>query len=191
MSRKRIVALALVMTIVTLMVKTGFALDSLIVNIDQVTTITNPEDSTDVRALLKFDLPSELDTTKIVTFAELRLRINILTGFEHPIRLRISPLTRAWSPTGNISWSGPWTRPGGDFADTIGCITHANTSGQASIKADISHIINDYIQSRVQNNGIIICQHGKLKRAYSMVHNRLPGVAVAQLAIYYVNLNRN
>lgn len=190
MLRSIIFTLALVMTVVALMVNSSHALDSLIVNINQAAAIVNPEDATDVRALLQFDLPTEMDSTKIVTFAELRFRVNTPLNFERPIRLKICPITRTWSPTGNIGWSGPWTHPGGDFADTISCTAHIDTCGQTTIKADVARLIRYYIHGDLENNGLMIYQHGNLRRAFSMVNNRLPGAAVAQLAIYYVDMNR-
>lgn len=165
-----------------------FALDSLIVNINQATIMTNPTDSNDVRALVRFDLPQNLDTTKFVTFAELRFAVNTTQRFERPIRLRVCPITRTWSP-GNISWSGPWTNPGGDFADSIGCIGHIDSSRQFNVRIDVANIIQHYIRGYMVNNGLIISQHGNLKRTYGLTPNRYPGGAVAQLAIYYVSLN--
>jgi hypothetical protein len=190
MLRNRLFTLALVMTIVVLASNSGHALDSLIVNINQAAAIVNPEDATDVRALLRFDLPTIHDTTKIVTFAELRFVVNTPVAFERPIRLKICPITRSWSPTGNIGWSGPWTHPVGDFADTISCMAHIDTCGQTTIKADVARLIRYYINNNLENNGLIIYQHGNLRIAFSMVNNRLPGTAVAQLAIYYVDMNR-
>lgn len=190
MFRSKIFHLALVMTIIALVANSGHALDSLIVNINQAAAIVNPEDATDVRALLRFDLPTILDTTKIVTFAELRFVVNTPLAFERPIRLKICPITRNWSPTGNIGWSGPWIHPGGDFADTISCIAHIDTCGQTKIKAEVARLITYYIHYNLENNGLIIYQHGNLRRVFNMVNNRLPGAAVAQLAIYYVDMNR-
>lgn len=189
MSKHKILIALMAMTIMVFTARPSHALDSLIVNINQAAAITNPEDPTDVRALLRFNLPTELDTTKFVTFAELRFRVNTPLNFERPIRLKICPITNTWSPTGNIGWNGPWTHPGGDFADTISCITHIDTCGQTYIKADVAHIIQYFIRGILTNNGLIIRQHGNLRRAFSMVTNRLPGVAIAQLAIYYVDLD--
>jgi len=160
----------------------------LIVNINQAAVMANPTDPTDVRALVHFDLPQDLDTTKFVTYAELRFVVNTTQRFERPIRLRVCPLTRAWSPD-NIGWSGPWTNPGGDFADSIGCIGHIDSTGQFNVRIDVANIIQHYIRGYLVNNGLIICQHGNLRRAYGLTPNRNPGGAVAQLAIYYVNLN--
>jgi hypothetical protein len=150
--------------------------------------MSNPTDPTDVRALIRFDLPSILDTTKYVTYAELRIEVNTTQGFTRPIRLRISPITRPWT-IGNIGWNAPWGHPGGDFADTIGSIGHIDTVGQFVVRIDIANIIQDYIRGYYPNHGLIIRQHGNLRRAFNLVQNRYPGGAIAQLAIYYVDLD--
>jgi hypothetical protein len=188
MFKNRIHILAMALILTALGIGPCYALDSLIANINQAAAIVNPADPTDVRALLRFDLPTELDTTKFVTYAELRFGVNTTGQFEHPIRLRINPLTSAWTP-GNIGWSAPWSRSGGDFADTIGSIGHIDTVGQFVVKIDIANIIQDYIRGYYPNHGIIIRQHGSLRRAFNLVQNRYPGGAVAQLAIYYIDLD--
>jgi hypothetical protein len=166
----------------------GYALDSLIVNINQAAAIVNPSDPTDVRALIRFDLPTELDTTKFVTYAELRFGVSVAQRFERPIRLKVSPLTRQWSPQ-NMSWGGPWNHPGGDFADTISCIAHMDSSGQSNIRVDIARIIQYFVRGNIPNHGLIIRQHGNLRRPYGVTPNRFPGETIAQLAIYYVDMN--
>lgn len=178
----------LVVIILVTLAAPCFALDSLIVNINQVAVMANPTDPTDVRELVRFDLPQQLDSTKYVTYAELRFNVNINRQIERPIRLRVSPLTSSWSPN-NIGWSGPWSHPGGDFADSISCIGHIDTTGEFTVRIDVARIVQNYIRGHLSNNGLIIRQHGNLRRAFGLTPNRYPGGAVAQLAIYYVSLN--
>lgn len=167
----------------------AWSLDSLIVNITRASVIVNPDDTNDMRALLQFDLPELLDTTKYVMVAELRFRINIPQQFDRLIKLRACPLTREWSPD-NVGWNIPWDNAGGDFADTMRALGHVSQSGETEIKIDVAHLIQNYIRGYLPNHGLIVRQIGEPMRRFTLVpyNSPEPDDTIVQLAIYYVDM---
>jgi hypothetical protein len=171
---------------VLIMASSGFCLDSLIVNISNAGFLVNPENSSDIRALIDFDLPNTLDSTCRVMVAELRVAATVAQQIDYPLSLRINPVTTDWS-TGNVNWTNPWTNPGGDYNDSLTAFGHIRESGDSDVRIDITRLIQSYKIGNSPNYGYLVRQVGDQLRTYSFRQMNVPGGnALVQLAIYYL-----
>jgi len=171
---------------VLIMASPGFCLDSLIVNISNAGFMTNPENSSDIRAVIDFDLPNTLDSTCYVMVAELRLAATVAQQIDYPLSIRINPVTTDWS-SGNVGWTNPWTNPGGDFNDSLTAFGHIRQSGDSDVRIDITRLIQSFKTGNTPNLGLLIRQVGNRLRPYSLRQISVPGGnALVQMAIYYI-----
>lgn len=175
---------------VMIMASPGLCLDSLIVNINSAGFMINPENSSDVRAVIDFDLPNTLDSTCFVSVAELRIAAAVAQQIDYPLSLRINPVTTNWSQ-GNINWTNPWSNPGGDYNDSLTAFGHIRQSGDSDVRIDVTRLIQSFKSGRIPNNGLLVKQAGNMMRAFSLRQISIPGGnALAQLAIYYIDSDR-
>jgi len=175
---------------VMIMASLGLCLDSLIVNITEAGLMINPENSSDVRAVIGFDLPNSLDSTCYVMVAELRIAATVARQIDYPLSLRINPITTGWS-SGNVGWTNPWSNAGGDFNDSLTAFGHIRQSGDSDTRIDVTRLIQIYKNGRIPNYGLLIRQAGNMMRAFSLRQISIPGGnALAQIAIYYVDSDR-
>lgn len=187
---KKIICLTLVaMAIVLASFGQCLALDSLIVNINRAAFLTNPEDNTDSRMFVQFNLPSSLDTSIYITYAELRFGLTESHVNTRPLNIKACPITREWVPE-RLQWNGAWTNPGGDFFDSLGVPGIVARTDQSFGKIEISHLLMHYIRGNLANYGFVIKQAGLIRQSFAPTHFNANDNIAAQLAIYYVNLNR-
>ena len=188
MNKNRILIVGLALTAIMVVTRPCVALDSLLININQATLITNPDDNNDTRMLVKFELPVSLDTTKYITYAELRFGVTTPQELNRPVNLKVNPITRQWSPEGML-WNGPWTTPGGDFTDTLSTAGVVTRAGQSPVRIEVSHLLMQYVRGLLPNYGLIIRQGGVHRQAVSPAPLNPPSNLAAQLVIYYVDLH--
>lgn len=187
---KKITHLTLVsMAIVMACFGQCLALDSLIININRAAFLTNPEDNTDSRMFVQFNLPSSLDTSKYITYAELRFGLAESRANTRPLNVKVCPITREWVPE-RLQWNGVWTNPGGDFLDSIGASGVIPQDGRSPRKIEVSHLLMQYVRGNIPNFGFVIKQTGLIRQSFVPTHFNANDNIIAQLAIYYVNLNR-
>jgi hypothetical protein len=176
---------------VLILASPGLCLDSLIVNITAAGFMINPENSNDVRAVIRFDLPNALDSGCFISVAELRLAATVAQSFDYPLSLRINPVTTTWS-AGNVDWTNPWSEPGGDYDDSLVAFGHIRESGDSDVSIDVRRLIQNYVSGRIANHGLLIRQTENLMRAFSLRQINIPGGnTYAQLAIYYIDIYSN
>jgi len=190
MSKNKMRIALLAAASVLIMASSGLCLDSLVVNITEAGLMINPENSSDVRAVIGFDLPNTLDSTCYVMVAELRLAPTVAQQIDYPLSLRVNPVTTDWSPE-NVGWTSPWTNPGGDTDDSLNAFGHIRQSRDSDTRIDVTRLIQIYKNGRIPNQGLLIRQAGNMMRAFSLRQISIPGGnALAQLAIYYVDSDR-
>ena len=188
MNNKRILIVWLALTAIMAMICPCLALDSLLININQAAFISNPDANNDTRMLIQFILPAELDSSKYITYAELRFGVSSPREISRPINLKVNPITRQWSPEG-LQWNEPWTNSRGDFKDSIAAVGIISQSGQSYGKIEVSHLLMQYVHGLLPNFGLIIRQIGVFRQALSPVPRDARNNLMAQLAIYYVDLD--
>lgn len=165
------------------------ALDSLIININRAAFLTNPEDNTDSRMFVQFNLPPSLDTSKYVTYAELRFGLTESHVNTRPLSIKVCPITREWVPE-RLQWNGAWTTPGGDFLDSISASGVIPQGNRSLGKIEISHLLMQYVRGSIPNCGFVIKQTGLIRQSFVPTHFNANDNIAAQLAIYYIDMNR-
>lgn len=160
------------------------AMDSVTVDINAAAVIQNPENRSEVRLILRFDLPEMLDTNSYVTIAELRFNVVPVHEVEHPIIFCINPLSREWSME-NVNWDTPWQCAGGDYIDSIEVAGFVPVDFTEGLRLDISNLIHGMINAYFPNYGLILYQQGP---AFDQINVRRfdDDNSLVQLVIYYL-----
>ena len=126
--------------------------DSVFVEFSTDTFLINP-DSNNVRSLVRFDLPAELDSTDIV-FAELTLPINCDIPDSSAFALFCNPLNIAWN-VDDITWH----TLGDTLTDLIigdGTLFVTSSQGDQTAYFDITAIVRLWAEGSLINNGLIL-----------------------------------
>jgi hypothetical protein len=123
-------------------------------SVTQVGTLSPSQNSDYGRLLFKFDLPEQLSGVSI-DYAELRFTATPDTGTSHICLMGAFPVTRSWEPA-NLSWSSGWNSAGGDYIDTIYSSCVIRTSTDRLTRADITEIVQMWVDGTLTNNGVIL-----------------------------------
>jgi hypothetical protein len=123
-------------------------------SVTQVATISPNQSSDFGRLLFKFDLPEQLNGV-IIDYAELIFIATPDTGSSYICLMGAYPLTRNWE-SANLSWSGGWTTPGGDFTDTIYSSSLIRSSTERLTRIDITDIMQMWMDGTITNYGLMV-----------------------------------
>lgn len=123
-------------------------------SVSQVGTLSPTQGSDYGRLLFKFDLPEQLDEA-FIDYAELRFTATPDTGESYICLMGVFPVTRTWDPA-SLSWSSGWSNAGGDYIDTIYSSCVIRTSTNRVTRADITDILQMWVDSTLTNNGVIL-----------------------------------
>lgn len=119
--------------------------------------LINPENIKDSRVLLYFDISEmPLGEETFIDFATLNIKAKVsgdITG-----TIEVLPVLTEWNTRGDLTWSNPWTKPGGDYGDQVkaGRYSLKSEYNEKEISIDISEIVRDWISGLTNNNGIIV-----------------------------------
>jgi hypothetical protein len=124
------------------------------VDIGNAVVITNPNSSVShFLAMPLLDLP---DSSMVVDRAVLDLWVEPET--EDTITfaaVTVYPLISNWS-VNDVSWSSPWTNPGGDIDNTFYAEYAINTPGLQSIEIDLTDLVMRWVDGRMAYYGFMI-----------------------------------
>jgi len=132
----------------------GFAwAESLEVEVNRGALISNA-DSSDLRLLMLFALPQELNSAKIY-FAELRVPITSVIPDSSALTIYCRPLLMSWVPD-DVRWDDIDDRPSPSVVSRRG--THFGTSriGPQTASFDITPIFRKWKDGTLANNGLIV-----------------------------------
>lgn len=106
------------------------------------------------RVLFKVNAPVNLDG---VAIRRATLRLSASGSIEsRKIRLRVHPVTTAWN-SGAVSWTSPWTRPGGDFDDELHGRAQLDLGvGTADLRFDVTPIVKEIVEHGMEADGFIL-----------------------------------
>jgi hypothetical protein len=106
------------------------------------------------RLVTKFTVPQEITDTTLV-FAEIRFSITPQFSTDSILQFYCIRLSTEWTPN-NVSWSSPWTNPGGDYDTLMTPAMFATTEvGIQTAYFDITEIVRDWLRGNATNNGLI------------------------------------
>ena len=126
---------------------------------DQFVTIRNPQDSIEGRMYLQFVLPPNLTSIEAACF-EIPLAIDsALVGAEEEVLIRVSPLEKAWSG-GNLTWSGPWEKPGGDLDQDAQLSWLASAGTEELVRVEATALVREWHSSQRTNYGVAVTTLG-------------------------------
>lgn len=111
-------------------------------------------DSGNARLLMKpvIGLP---DTTMVIDRAILDLWVSPQTDDTTYISIRVHPITTNWSSE-TVSWTTPWTNPGGDF-DEVNYAEYAiSVPGEQNIQVDLTDLVMRWVDGRLPYYGFLI-----------------------------------
>jgi hypothetical protein len=116
--------------------------------------LTNPAGGESPRALLSFALPEDF-SGKAVRSAKLFLPVSIAIGDTGMADLAVWPVGTAWTP-GNVTWSSPWSQPGGDVVDSSYALYSTSDGTSRVVEIDISTIASAWAQGWYSNHGLLV-----------------------------------
>lgn len=125
--------------------------DSLTVDIATGAYLFNA-DTSDVRALMQFDLPSELDSAEIV-FAELTVPIGCVIPDSSAMALYCQPLLIGWNPI-DVAWENL----GDSLTDAVigeGTLFATSYEGWQTAYFDVTGILRSWQDRTIANNGML------------------------------------
>ena len=146
---KELVALAAVLG-VSAAFNVGHA-ETLTASVRDVTTISNGNGAS--RVLFDFAGIGNLGDVA-VSRATLRFSLSGSTG-EGKVLLRLHPVTSSWNP-GGVSWSGGWSRAGGDFDETVYSRTEVNLSRQGTVSIDATVPLRESLVGGMSSHGFLL-----------------------------------
>jgi hypothetical protein len=123
-------------------------------SVTQVGTLSPGQNSDYGRLLFKFDLPEQVNGA-FIDYAELRFTATPDTGSSYICLMGVFPVATSWE-SANLSWSSGWSNPGGDYIDTIYSSCVIRTSTDRLTRADITEIVQMWVDSTLTNNGVIL-----------------------------------
>jgi hypothetical protein len=171
-----------------LLVATAFP-DTLSVAAGPAVTITGSLGGQVVsRVVLSMPIPTDVLQSN-VDFAMLCFPALSVTNETAPVGIEACPLTTAWN-VGAVSWTGPWTNPGGDF-DSSSPVSFAVMAGDSNqVTLDVTGYVLAW-QNSAANCGVILTRSQTEGGGFGTeVGNLGAAVAVARLKFYYHHVQR-
>jgi len=158
--------------------------------VSQTAVICSGFDSNYGRLLFKFDLPKELDSA-FIDYSEIIFKAEPEPSYSNAKLIVIAayPLSRDWSAD-NVSWTSPWTNPGGDYIDSIYCSALLFKSEDYQIGLDITPLVRLWIDNSLSNYGLILLPLGSDCSLKLSRHSSLENNANALVKIYYTPPDR-
>jgi hypothetical protein len=135
------------------------------------------------RLVTKFTLTEGLADTMLV-FAEISFDIIPEFSSDSILQFDCIRLTTEWSPN-NVSWSSPWTNPGGDYDTLMTPTMFATTeTGAQTAYFDITEIVRDWLRGNATNEGLIFKLQDGLTSGFAIDRlPELPNNAIASVKI--------
>jgi hypothetical protein len=148
----------------------------------EMATIQPPDSSASPRLLVKWQLPSGLDTI-IIDGAGILMEVS--RAGSRPAGVSVYPLITNWT-SNSVAWSGTWENAGGDFDETKFAPALLQASGTAELKTDVTPVIKSMLAGSTANNGfIVIVDAGGAKLSTVSTANTSSSLAKAKLVIAY------
>ena len=122
-----------------------------------VSTISSSKETRDIRVLVYFEIPEKIVAENIhLDYARLIFEAEI--SKEKMGQIEIYPLTVSWKDSGELDWSSTWTKDGGDYSvERAGRpVTIKSDEGEKIIQTDVSYIVKDWLNGKMENYGFII-----------------------------------
>lgn len=150
-------------TVAFMLASTGIVYaDSLTVDITTGALVMN-DSRTDARVLLWFDLPSEISDTEPV-FAELLIPLTSVIPDSTALAVYCHPLMIPWNPE-TISWEDLGDSLTSEVISDEGTLYATSEEGIQGAYFDITSIVKDWVDGRMQNNGLLLfCDAERLSR---------------------------
>ena len=117
--------------------------------------IQNPELQTDVRFLVRFDLPavvsgSRVDLAILETTASVRR-----PGGVGALALDAFAVSAPWDGE-SVEWSGGWDVPGGDFDRTCHAVWSVEAGEAETVKFDLTYLARAWASGELENHGLVV-----------------------------------
>ncbi len=153
--------------------------------IAEVTELSPPDSLQAGRFLIKFALPKELDGATI-DFAQLEINLGIDQQEKRPVSLECCALVTDWDAA-TVSWSEPWTNPGGDLSDSNKTVFTLRSGGEIFCRANITHLLQAWADGEA-NYGLILKAVQDQNLSLNMVDmSVLPPGVKAKVKVWYTS----
>jgi hypothetical protein len=119
-----------------------------------VAVISNPSDAQEIRVLVRYEIPEFLTSADIL-YAQLTGSADaaVIEG-EGAVELEVLPVAKQWSP-GSVSWTSPWTQPGGDL-DGGFQRSFLVRQGSQPIRIDVTELVTEWATGERANTGLML-----------------------------------
>jgi hypothetical protein len=135
------------------------------------------------RAVLSIPIPTDVLQSH-VDFAMLSFPALSVTNATARVGIEACPLTTAWD-AGTVSWSWPWTNPGGDFDSTSPAYYAIAAGDDYPVTLDITEHVLAW-QNGAANCGVILTRSQSEGGGFGAeVSNLGAAVEAARLKLYY------
>ena len=124
-----------------------------------------------------------------------RLEIPITgSATERALELRFHNLTTEWN-AGSVSWSNGWSRPGGDFDESVYSALSLDLGrGAHAATADVSQLLKEVYESGASSEGVLLTLHSDEAEREGIASgdlSRFSSLASATLHVDYVKVPRS
>lgn len=121
----------------------------------EVAVITNPENTAEVRSLLRFELPEDLIGAEIeLAIVQFRASVAAADGAD-VLGLNAFPVSTNWSED-SAEWDGEWTTPGGDYDESLHAVWMVDTGPNAVVRFDVTRMVRAWVTGGCADNGLIV-----------------------------------
>jgi hypothetical protein len=153
--------------------------DSLVVDITAGAVLINA-DNGNARSLLRFDLPSELNSAEIV-FAELTLPVESIIPDSSALAIYCHPLLVDWNAD-EVAWADLGDSLTAEFISEEGTLFATASEGNQTAYFDITGIVRLWQGGSLANNGLVLFYDNTMP-PYSIFQS--DGAAWGQVKIVY------
>jgi hypothetical protein len=146
-------------------------------------------DTTDIDAktvLLRYEMPESLTTASIL-HARLSGEIAATVG-DGAVTMTIEalPVETEWYES-TVTWTHPWTSPGGDL-DTTHIRSFLARQDEQALRMDVTHAVREWLDGSRDNYGLALRPAPERSGVFSLVEGQGGEPVVPTLRIWYVIL---
>jgi hypothetical protein len=150
----------------------------------QYAVLTDTSDVENEVILLQYEMPESLVSTGIL-YAQLLGQMEVLTGEGRgTLKIDALPITTEWDEN-TVTWTYPWTWPGGDL-DTTHVRSFVAGPGDQSIRIDLTHVVREWLGGSRQCYGVALRRAPHCEGGFSPSKDQGNEPIIPTLRIWYV-----
>ena len=145
---------ALVITLSALLNGAAAQAAGLTIPLAEAAVISEPGNPTNVRVLLRFDVPLSLSGST-VDLAMLHIALPLAEADVDEVPFEVFPVTREWS-AGEVAWDEGWADGDGTWSRADGALIDIPVGEERSVRIDVTRLVQTWVDGGLANHGSVL-----------------------------------